>query len=208
MWDKSDDIDFNLLPEQFVLKCTHDSGSVIICKDKEAFDFKNAKMKLDFSMKLNHYNLSREWPYKNIKARIIAEKFMEDKDYDSLNVYKIFTFNGTSKLIQTIQNDKTPYATIDYFDTEWNKLNLHQVFPNSDETLSRPEMLDEMLLLSEKLSENMPFVRTDFYIINGEIYFSEFTFFPDSGLSPFYPDIWDTTLGEWLELPTKSCNSL
>lgn len=204
VWDKFEDIDFDSLPDQFVLKTTHDSGGVVICKDKANFDFDAAKRKINHSLKRNYYLYAREWPYKNVPKRIIAEKFMKDREYETLNVFKIFNFGGVPKIIQVIQNDKTKDETIDYFDTEWNLLDMRQNFPNSEKSLPKPETLPVMLELARKLSaNNKTFLRTDFYEINGKVYFSEFTFFSDAGFAKFYPEYWDKTLGDWINLPTN-----
>ena len=153
-------------------------------------------------MDFNYYYLWREWPYKDVKPRIIAEQFMQDRDYETLNVFKIFNFNGEPKVIQTIQNDKTSNETIDYFDTDWNLLELKQNFPNSKTPLQRPETLNEMLNVARVLSKNTaPFIRTDFYEINGKVYFSEFTFYSDAGFAKFTPENWDLKLGDWIKLP-------
>ena len=201
VWDKFDDIYFNSLPNEFVIKCTHDSGGLVICKDKSKLDIESARNKIEKSLKTNYFWRAREWPYKNVKPRIIAEKFMKDRDFENLNVFKIFNFNGEPKIIQTIQNDKMPNETIDYFDTDWNLLDLKQNYPNSKNPLPRPETLTEMLNLARTLAKDTaPFIRTDFYEINGKVYFSEFTFYSDSGFAKFTPSIWDTTLGNWIDL--------
>ena len=201
VWDNFDDIDFDSLPKEFVLKCSHDSGGLIICKNKDSLDIKKAKKKINACLKHNFFWGQREWPYKNVKPRIIAEKFMKDRDYECLNVFKIFNFNGEPKIIQTIQNDKTQNETIDYFDTEWNLLELKQNFPNSDHPIERPDTLEEMLNLAKILSKDTsPFIRTDFYEINGKVYFSEFTFYSDSGLAKFTPSDWDLKLGNLINL--------
>ena len=201
VWDKFDDIDFNSLPNEFVLKCTHDSGGLVICKDKSKLDIESARRKISKSLKANYFWQGREWPYKNVKPHIIAEKFMKDRDFDNLNVFKIFNFNGEPKIIQTIQNDKMPNETIDYFDTDWNLLDLRQNYPNSKNPLPRPETLNEMLELARILAKDTaPFIRTDFYEINGKVYFSEFTFYSDSGFAKFTPEEWDLKLGNWIIL--------
>lgn len=205
VWDNFDDIDFDSLPEQFVLKCTHDSGGLIICKDKSKLDIKAAKAKINKSLKRNYYRNSREWPYKNVKPRILAEQYMVDKNsFESLNVYKIMTFNGTPKIVQAIKNDKTEYETIDYFDTSWNLLDLKQNFPNSETPLRRPQQLDEMLRLAEKMCAGFAFLRVDFYEVNGKVYFSEFTFYSDTGMAHFTPSEWNRRLGDWIKLPPKN----
>lgn len=200
VWDNFDDIDFDSLPNQFVLKCTHDSSGLIIVRDKAELDQVAAKKKIEKSLKKNYYYLSREWPYKNVKPRIIAEKYMQDGKTVNLPVYKILNFAGEPQIIQAIQNDKTEFETIDYFDTNWNRFDLKQNFPNSDYPIKRPECFEDMLELAKKLSQNIPHIRTDFYVINGKLYFSEFTFYSDAGFAPFSPECWDRKLGEWIIL--------
>lgn len=203
VWDKFEDIDFEALPNSFVLKCTHDSGGLVICKDKSQLDLAAAKSKIERSLKRNYYKHGREWPYKNVKPRIIAEEYMEDENSkESLNVYKVMTFSGEPKIIQTIQNDKKSNETIDYFDTNWNLLDLRQNFPNSEIKLSKPEKLEEMLSLSRLMGEGFSFLRIDFYEVNGKVYFSEFTFYSDSGTAKFKPCEWDEKLGDYIKLPS------
>lgn len=201
VWERFEDIDFDKLPEQFVLKCTHDSGGLIICKDKNKLNIEAAKNKVNRSLGKNYYWHAREWPYKNVQPRILAEPFMKDGENDFLPVYKFMCFHGEPRIIQTIQNDKQPNESIDYFDTEWNLLELRQNFPNSEKPLLKPENLDEMCGLARKLSKGHAFLRVDFYVINGEIKFSEFTFYSDAGFSKFTPEFWDKTLGQWIDLP-------
>lgn len=201
VYNNFDEINFDELPEQFILKCTHDSGGFAICRDKKNFNIAEAKAILNKSLGKNYWWAAREWVYKNIKPRIIAEKYMQDGDNPNLTVYKIFNFNGVPKIIQAIQDDKTPQESIDYFDTDWNKLNLRQNFPNSITPLPKPELLEDMLKTAAKLSAGIPLVRTDLYIINHKIYFSEFTFYSDAGMAEFHPPEWDEILGSWIELP-------
>ncbi len=202
VWDRFDQINFDALPDQFVLKCTHDSGGLIICRDKATLDKEKAKAKIERSLKKNYYWASREWPYKNVRPRIIAEQYVEDNfGTDSLPVYKIMTFGGVPKIIQTIQNDKMPNESIDYFDADWNLLDLRQNYPNSENPFDRPEKLEEMLSLAKTLSQGLPFLRVDFYQVKGKVYFSEYTFYSDTGLATFDPPEWDETLGEWIQLP-------
>lgn len=200
IWDSFDEIDINSLPSQFVIKCTHDSGSVMICRDKNIFDWEKAKRQFSQALKINCFWQSREWPYKNVKPRIIAEKYIEDDEWSSLPVYKFFCFSGTVGLIQFILNDKAESETVDYYDVHWNKLCLHQNYPNSKVITNKPEQLDTMLNLASLLSTDIPFVRVDFYCVSGQIYFSEFTFFSDSGFERFYPDEWDDKLGKMMDI--------
>lgn len=200
VWEKFEDIDFEKLPDSFVLKTTHDSGGVVLCKRKQNLDKQKIGTILNERLKKNYFWWRREWPYKNIVPRIIAEEYMVDSEHEYLPVYKIFCFHGTPRIIQCIQNDKTTHETIDYFDTKWNLLDLRQNFPNSQNPLKRPEKLDEMLSIASKLSEGFDFLRVDLYLINSEIKFSEFTFYTDAGINVFSPPKWDAELGEWLIL--------
>ncbi|MBR4721087.1 MAG: glycosyl transferase [Clostridia bacterium] len=203
VWDNYDDIDFDKLPNQFVLKATHNSGGLCICKDKGKFDKESVRKTFVKVLKKDYFYHMREWPYKNVPRRIIAEKYMEDKDTETLVVYKVFNFGGEPKIIQVIQNDKKENEVIDYFDTEWNLLELRQNFNNSNNPTKRPECLQKMLELSSVLSKDIPFVRVDWYVINGRLYFSEFTFFSDAGMAAFTPEEWDYKLGSWISLPEK-----
>ena len=197
-----DEIDFSLFPQKFVLKCTHDSGGLVVCKDKSEFSPENARNKIEKSLKTNYFWHSREWPYKNIEPKIIAEKFMEEKRIksDSLVPYKVFCFDGVPKIIQVIKNDKTDNELIDYYDTEWNLLSLKQNYPNSPEKIKKSDKLEEMLELSAKLSKGIPFLRVDWYIPEDKLVFSEFTFFSDGGFAKFEPEVWDKTLGDYIKL--------
>lgn len=198
--DKWDDIDFDVLEVPFVMKTTHSSGVIAVVKDKETFDYKKTKKKFNKSLRQNYFYSCREWPYKDVKPRIIVEQFVKDDKEDNLPVYKFFCFNGEPYLVQTIKNDKTSYETIDYFDMDWKFLELKQNFENSEVPLSKPSNFEEMKELAAKLSKGFPFVRVDLYSVNGKVYFSEFTFFSDAGNQRFYPDEWDMILGEKIAL--------
>lgn len=201
VWDNFDEINFNQLPTQFVLKTSHDSGGVIICKDKKTFDINQAKNIINKSLRSNYYYRSREWPYKNIKPKIIAEKYMEDPPNKSLKDYKFMCFNGEPKIIQ-IMSDRTKNGfNIKHYDIEWNELNIQRksVKINPDE-IKKPKDLNRMLEIARILSENIPFVRVDLYYINGDIYFGELTFYPASGFMDFANEEDDYLLGSWIEL--------
>lgn len=202
VWNRYDEIDFDVLPDKFVLKCTHDSGSVRVIKDKCTID--HNKMNSFFAQKLayNYFYNSREWPYKNVNPRIIAEPFIEDDLNPELRVYKVFNFSGVPKIIQMITGDKTDHEYINYYDTKWNLLDLQQNYPNGpiDE---KPECLEDILDLSAKLSQDLPFVRTDFYMVDGKVLFSEFTFFSDAGMVNFEPEEWNAILGDMIVLPSQ-----
>lgn len=203
MWETVDEISFNTLPKEFVLKCTHDSGSLVLCQDKDKLDIIMVKKELENRLKKNSFWYGREWVYKDIKPRVIAEKYLKDEKNPYLPVYKFFCFNGEPKIIQSIQNDKQENETIDYFDIEWNLLNIKQRFPNSKEPFMKPSKLDEMLEIARKLSQNLIFLRVDLYLINENIFFSENTFYPDAGYSIFEPEEWDRKLGDWIDLKKK-----
>ena len=204
IYNNVNEIDFESLPNQFVLKCTHDSGSVILCKDKATFDIQEAKKKLKKRLKKNSFWWAREWPYKNIKPRIICEEYLQDGNNEFLPVYKFFCFNGVPKIIQQIQNDKQENETVDYFDTDWKRINMMQRFPNSVTPIAKPKRFNEMLDIAQKLSKGVPFLRIDLYEVNGKIIFSEHTFYTDAGYSIFEPEEehWDEKLGEWINLDT------
>ena len=202
-WDRAEDIDISSLPEQFVIKCNH-AGGVFICKNKSEFNVDLIKKKVAKLLKKNYFYPSRCWPYKNVERKVFAEEFVKNNSSEEntdLIVYKVFVFNGRSKLIQVIQNDKTPNESIDYFNTNWDLLNIRQNYKNSEVHVEKPEVLDEMLKLSNKLSDKVPFVRVDWYIVDGKLKFSEFTYYSDSGFERFYPDEWDEKLGKLIKLP-------
>ena len=201
VWDSFSEIDIDSLPDRFVLKTTHGCGGMLICRDKSKCDFTRAGKELEIALRRNYYFTVREWPYKNVVPRIIAEEYLDDPMQEVLNVYKVFNFNGEPKIIQAIQGDKTKNESIDYFDVDWNLLELRQNYPNSSLHLQRPEQLEKMLELSRKCSKGHPFLRTDWYIVRGEIVFSEFTFYSDAGMEAFHPEKWDRILGDWIELP-------
>lgn len=203
-WENPEDIDFDSLPDQFVLKCTHDSGSVFICKDKKDFDIAEVKKEISKALKFNMYWYGREWPYKNVKPRIIAEKYMVDESGDELKDYKLYCFNGHVEMIQVIwgRNSKPKQ---NMYSTQWELISLNRKKfasdPNAD--IKKPVKLEEMITLAKKLSKDIPFLRTDFYSINDKIYFGELTFFPASGFVPFEPEFWDKKLGDMINLPDK-----
>ena len=199
IWDKFDDIDFEKLPQRFVIKCTHDSGGLIICKDKSTFDIDKAKQKINDRLKYKYYYHSREWPYKNVKPKIIIEQYMEDESGYELKDYKIFCFNGEPKFIM-VDSDRFIDHKRNVYNTKWEKLDLNINFPSTTVNYPKPKCLNEMLEFSKKLSKHIPFIRTDFYIINNKVYFGELTFYPGSGFQKIEPDEWNYKLGEMIDL--------
>ena len=200
VYNDVDDIDFDSLPSQFVLKCTHDSGGVVICKDKRALNIQNTKNILRAGLKQNFYWQNREWPYKNVPHRIIAEKYMIDESGTELKDYKFFCFNGEPKIVQ-VDYDRFNGHKRNLYDLEWKRLPFTLQFPTDwDHEISKPESLEEMLEISRKLSKGIPHVRVDLYHIKGKVYFGELTFFHGSGFEKFTPEEWNITFGEWLNL--------
>lgn len=209
VWDKAEDINWDTLPKQFVLKTTHGGGSggVVLCKDKMTFDKNVAIVKLNKSMSSDIYSALREWPYKNVKRQVIAEKFMipndklNDPTYD-LTDYKFFCFNGVPKFCQVIR-DRHTCESIDFYDMAWNHqgfVGLNPVARNGLTPVARPEHFDEMKGICKTLSANVPFLRVDLYEINGDVYFGELTFYPASGFGHFTPPEWNKRLGELIQL--------
>lgn len=206
VWDNFDEIDFDALPVQFVLKTTHGGGNtgVVICRDKNTFDIAAAKDKLNKSLKKDAYLVSREWPYKNVPRRIIAEEYMEDKKTGELRDYKFFCFDGEPKaLFVASERQKRDEPCFDFFDTDYNHLDLRCSHPLADIPPEKPDSFAEMLELARVLSKGFPHVRVDLYDINGKPFFGELTLYHWEGLMPFYPEEWNNKFGSWLNLP---CN--
>lgn len=204
VWDDPEEIDFANLPERFVLKTTHDSGSYLICRDKSSLDIPGAKRKMRRFLRRNYYNCSREWPYKNVKPRILAEAYMEDSLLGELRDYKFFTFDGVPKVLYIAQGRGNGGDTVaDFFDMDFQHLPFtidHDTAPVPPE---KPENFELMKELAAKLSAGTPQLRVDFYEVDGRVYFGEMTFFHCSGMEAFHPEQWDRTFGDWVTLPRK-----
>ena len=203
IYDKFDDINFEQLPKQFVIKCTHDSGGLFICKNKKDFDISLAKKKINKCLKKNYYYYGREWPYKNVKPRIIVEKYMTDENSSSMKDYKFFCFNGVPKIMylsEGLENHKT--AAMSFFDMNFELVNCKR----KDYKLlkyqpSKPRNFEKMKEFASLLSSGIPHLRVDFYEINGELFFGELTFYTNSGMIPFENEEWNLKMGKWVELP-------
>jgi len=204
VWDTFDEIDFLKLPDQFVLKCTHDSGGVIICKTKKELDYSSAKRQIEKKLKKSFYSFGREWPYKDVKPRIIVEKYMEDSKTSELRDYKFFCFNGNVRCFK-IDFDRFSQHKANYYDRYGNLIQMGEVVcpPDYHKKLELPNNLGLMVKLAEKLSASIPFLRVDFYEADGRVYFGELTFFPNSGFGRFIDDRDDSVLGSWINLPKK-----
>lgn len=204
VWDKFEDIDFDILPNQFVLKPTHTSGDIFICKDKEKINHKKLKKMVNKWLKRNYYFIHREWPYKYIKPRIIAEKYMETNEQKELIDYKFFCFNGNPKVILVCsERFSSDNMCETWFDENWNFLDIIESNHRVNKKIKKPINFSKMMEFSKKLSRDIPFIRVDFYEINGKIYFGELTFFPAAGFEKFEPEEWDKKLGDMLELPKE-----
>lgn len=207
IWNTPDEIDFENLPSQFVIKCNHNSGTgMYICKDKSKMDIERVKENLRKGLKENYYLRGREWPYKFVQRKIIAEQFMKDDKSSELIDYKFFCFNGVPYLCQVISNRSTN-ETIDFFDMNWNRLKglkgLNENINNSLEEIPCPSCFSVMKDLVSTLAKGHPFIRIDFYSVNNRPYFGEITFFPKGGFGKFTPDEWNQKLGDMIILPKK-----
>lgn len=202
VWNHFDEIDFNLLPNQFVLKCTHDSGGLIICKDKNKLDCAATRKKIEKCLKHSFYWGLREWPYKDVKPRIIAEPYLEDERTKELRDYKFFCFDGKVRaLFIATERGSSEETKFDFFDENFAHLPLKNGHPNAKVPPEKPVCFEEMKALAEKLSKGIPEVRVDLYEVNRKVYFGEMTFFHWSGLMPYEPESWDYKFGEWIVLP-------
>ena len=206
VWDRFDDIDFAKLPDQFVLKCTHDSGSVVVCTDKSKFDFKQARKKLRQFLATPAYRRGREWAYKNVKPRIIAEPYIDSLGKADSVEYKASCFNGKVGFIticKGIAHASLEDRTNDHFDPDFNYVPFWAKYKHAKVRPEKPKEWDELIALSEKLSAGIPYVRVDFYIIDRRVYFGEMTFYTWNGFMQFEPDEYDRILGDMVTLPTK-----
>lgn len=202
VWDKFEDIDFSRLPDEFVLKCTHDSGGLVICKDRNSLDIEAARKKIKRCLNRNYFYHGREWPYKNVKPRIIGEKYLVDESGSELKDYKIFNFEGKAKMIQVDYNRFSEHKR-NLYTAEWQYIDAAIQYPTHPEiVIDKPRTLATMLELASKLSEGYPHVRTDFYSIKDKVFFGEITFYPESGFGQFTPEAFGRGMGDWINLPT------
>ena len=201
VWDSFDEIDFDKLPQQFVLKTNHDSQGVIVCKDKSAFDKDSARKKLTKCLKHNYFWNSREYPYKDVPRKIIAEKFMVDNRYGELRDYKFFCFNGKCEFFFIATGRSTGNVMFDFFDRNLKSIPVTQGHPHAPQLPDIPDNIEEMIAMAEKLSAGFPQIRIDLYNIEGKIYVGEYTIFHFGGLMPFVPDSYDEYFGKFIQLP-------
>ena len=206
IYDNFDEIDFNLLPDQFVIKCTHDSGGLVICKDKSKLDIDELKYKINRCLNKNFYWSGREWPYKDVKPRIIIEKYMEDSKNSTMRDYKFFCFDGKPKIMyisEGLENHET--ASISFYDMNFKLTKCKRKDYKLLEYMpEQPKNFELMKKFASVLSKDIPHLRVDFYEINGDLYFGELTFFTCSGMVPFEDEKWDRKLGDLIKLPNNN----
>ncbi len=202
IYNKFDEIDFNKLPNQFVIKCTHDSGGLVICKDRTKLDIDEVKKKINKCLKKNYYYSGREWPYKNVKPRIIIEKYIEDKNSKTMRDYKFFCFNGKPEIMylsEGLEDHKT--ARMSFYDMNMKLSDCRRSdYEPLDYVPKKPKNFEKMKKFSAILSKNIPHLRVDWYEINGKLYFGELTFTTCAGMIPFADDKWDKKLGDMIDL--------
>lgn len=196
VYDTPEEIPFDKMPEQYVIKATHDSGGCILVDDKTKLDITGTKKRLKKIMKRNFFWKGREWCYLNIKPRIICEEMLEDEEKTGIVDYKILCFHGKARLVMIATNRRTG-VRFDYFTPQFEHLDCRLCAPNSEVLIEKPENFELMLQLAEKLADGIEQVRVDFYNIKGKIYFGEMTFFHFAGLDGFEPDSWDYIIGSW-----------
>lgn len=202
VWNRVEDIDFDALPDRFVLKCTHDSGGLVVCRDKASLDVSAAKEKLSSCLKRDFYARTREWPYRNVPRRIIAEEYMEDGNGE-LKDYKFMCFDGVPRVMFVAAN-RSSRKTFDYYDMDFLPLPIESRFgTKSGVLMEKPEAFEDMKRVAATLSSGFPHVRVDLYCVNGHVYWGELTFFDSSGLDDMKSLEWDRKLGDWLRLPSS-----
>jgi len=198
-WDSFDEIDFDSLPESFVLKCNHDSGSVKIIKDKGKADKKALRKFFNGRLSMNSYNFGREYPYKNVKPKIFAEKLMKSSDGKGIRDYKFFCFDGEPKLM-FVASDRENDVRFDFFDMSFNHLDIYNIHQNAETVPEKPKNFERMKDLCRVLTKGMKTVRLDLYEIDAKVYFGEFTFFHGGGFYEFFPEEWNKKLGDLIDI--------
>lgn len=201
VWDDPDEIDFDKLPDRFVLKCNHNSGlGMCICKDKSKLDIDKVRKELREGLKQNYYLTGREWPYKDIPRKILCEQYMEDGSEELVD-YKLMCFGGEVQCsFVCSERFSSNGLRVTFFDRDWRVMPFERHYPKSDSPIPKPQCYTKMVAFAEKLSEGMPFVRVDFYEIGGRLYFGELTFFPGGGYEEFTPEEYDGILGDQIRI--------
>lgn len=203
VWDDPEEIDFDSLPDQFVLKCNHNSGlGMYICRDKAKLDKEKAIQGLRKGLKQNYYLSCREWPYKDVKRRVIAEEYLKNGDDKDLTDYKFFCFQGEPKVMY-ITKENSGLPGMDFFDMDFNHLDLCMEDRPAEVLPEKPEQFDKMKEIAARLSAGVPQLRVDFYLVEDHIYVGELTFFHGGGMTKITPEYWADRFSEWLVLPEK-----
>lgn len=201
VWESIEDLNLDSLPDKFVLKTNHDSGCVHICTDKSKFDIDKAKKDLDKSLRNNYFYVGREWPYKNVKPLIFAEKLLEFDSSGDVPDYKLMCFNGKVVCSFVCTGRNTPEGLhVTFFDRDWNVLPLERKYKKSTVAISKPKNYEKMVRYAEVLSAGIDFLRVDFYSNGDNIYIGELTFYPGNGWESFNPIEWDYRLGEYINI--------
>jgi len=204
VYNSVDKIDFSKLPERFVIKATHGSGMNIICKDKESLNWETSRRLMNKWLKRNWYHFGREWPYKNIRPRLICEKYLENKEFEELIDYKFYCYNNKPEMLFVCTGRFSP-GGLKYsaYDMDWNRISVYKGRPSSDIVMEKPDNLQAMITIASELCQGFPFIRVDLYSVKGKIVFGELTFYPDSGIVPFTPDKYNYFFGDLFILPDK-----
>ena len=198
-WKSADDIPFDALPRQFVLKCNHDQGSVILVHDKNTLNKEQVIMFLNHKLKKSPYPGSREYAYKDIKPRVFAEQYLGGSIID----YKFYCFNGVPKFLYCGQGLTADHSLkIDFFDMNWELMPFYRTDYERLGIIPKPAHLEEMINIATVLSNGVPFVRIDLFEVDDRVFFSEFTLCPAAGFMPFVPEEYDLIVGDWLSLPS------
>lgn len=200
--DSFDEIDWKKLPNRFIIKCNHNSGGVIVVNDKKDLDKDSLRTHFNKLLKKNYYYNGREYPYKNIKPKIMIEENIQNANTKKqIDDYKLMCFNGKVKCSFVCSNrDSKEGLCVNFYDEDWNPMPFERHYPKNKQEFPKPKEYNKMVELAEKLSKNIPFVRVDFYVVNDKIYFGELTFYPGSGMEEFTPNEWDYILGTWLDI--------
>lgn len=199
VWKTFDEIDFDSLPDRFILKATHDSGGVTICRDKSQLDMLALKIKFDRILKTNYFYKLREWVYKNAEPKIIADELLDDHSGHELTDYKFWCFNGEAKIMYITNKGENIYEN--FYDMDYTPIDINHGYPRRFPEYTKPQNFELMKSLAAKLSKDIPFVRVDFFDIDGKVYFGEFTFYDWAGMKSFVSKDWDKLLGDWIKLP-------
>ena len=197
-WKRYEDIDFAKLPDQFVLKANHDSSGATICKDKTLLDHNDLKKRFNKLLTRNYYYGAREWPYKNIEPVILAEKILTDKSSERLRDYKFWCFGGVPTYMYCTVKGGEVFEN--FYDMDFNPVDINHGFKRHSPEFEKPSQFEKMKELAAMLSQDMPFIRVDFYEVEGKLYFGEFTFYDWGGMRAFKDYAQDLKLGKLINL--------